>query len=295
MRKSLVALMFLAASTSFADPPQGTDGVGFKGIYRGQAVSSLPSTITKDGYRIDYRGDHAGDFFVVNVTGENSVVYFDVSYVAKRRTLAEALAEHSFSRAPRVRLAYPDTRYGKPQHVLDLDHGIWYETKDGSAAPDAIVSKVTYLMIGAPVLNSHRGLLSEADVLALFEAGKHLKFNPMEIPLDSKDQQSVSATNEKSGDWRSTCDAQARHAEAAMTARQSGVSMADTMLHVDVAIAKLALVDHPDAHRAGKALKEITISAYDEPRYSTKEGQRRSVEEFRDRIYMDCVKRLRPK
>jgi hypothetical protein len=80
-----------------------------------------------------------------------------------------------------------------------------------------------------------------------------------------------------------------------MNARQSGVSLADTMIHVDVAVAKLALIDHPDAHRAGKALKEITISAYDQPRYSTKESQRRIVEEFKEKIYLDCVKRLRPK
>lgn len=37
----------------------------------------------------------------------------------------------------------------------------------------------------------------------------------------------------------------------------------------------------------------LIIMAYDSPRYSTEEMQKRSVDEFRDQAYLSCAKILR--
>lgn len=85
-----------------------------------------------------------------------------------------------------------------------------------------------------------------------------------------------------SGDWGSTCDSVGELAEIIMTKRHEGVSMSQLM-----EIARTE--DGP-----GSELVQIMVTmAFDRPRFETVEVQRRSIEEFRDDLYLMCVKRLK--
>ena len=84
----------------------------------------------------------------------------------------------------------------------------------------------------------------------------------------------------QAGDWRETCGDLGELATTIMKNRQSGVSMSKMMDAI--------------AGKDGGALPEkLIISAYDSPRYSTQRMQKRTVEEFRDEVYLGCVKAMR--
>jgi hypothetical protein len=82
--------------------------------------------------------------------------------------------------------------------------------------------------------------------------------------------------NQKELEERKRCDLIGQIAEAVMERRQEGVSMSKMM---------------GVPYKAGDALVEsLVIAAYDSPRFHTKEMQERSVQEFRDRAYLQCAK-----
>lgn len=80
-------------------------------------------------------------------------------------------------------------------------------------------------------------------------------------------------------DWRELCGSLGELAEAVMSGRQSGMPMAN------------AINTAPDnAYR--DMFEKLVIAAYTKPRYSTEGMQKRSVEEFRDEIYLGCAKSM---
>lgn len=82
----------------------------------------------------------------------------------------------------------------------------------------------------------------------------------------------VLATPAFGQDW---CKLLANVAETIMLCRQEGVPMEQVM----------------DA-TAIVAFVEVVIDAYDRPRFSTDELQRKAVSDFRDFYYLECVKAL---
>jgi hypothetical protein len=80
-------------------------------------------------------------------------------------------------------------------------------------------------------------------------------------------------------DWRITCESLGKLATNVMTSHQSGTSMSELM--------KLA--------NGNDFIEKIIISAYESPRYSSKKMQDRSTGQFRDKIYLECVHRLKDK
>lgn len=83
-------------------------------------------------------------------------------------------------------------------------------------------------------------------------------------------------------DWRAMCNSVASIAETIMKARQDGVSMAKMM-------------EIPEPEGSNGLGEGLIIAAYESPRYSTEEMQTRSIEEFRDKAYLQCVKAIKPK
>lgn len=76
---------------------------------------------------------------------------------------------------------------------------------------------------------------------------------------------------------RKLCDLTSSTAEIVMRKRQAGVSMKKMM--------EVTANEPP-----GSIGESLVITAYDSPRYHTKEMQERSVEDFRDEAYLRCVK-----
>lgn len=80
-------------------------------------------------------------------------------------------------------------------------------------------------------------------------------------------------------DWRELCGSFGELAEVVMSARQSGVPMA-------ILINSVA----DNAYR--DVFEKMVIAAYNMPRYSTEGMQKRSVEDFRDKVYLGCAKSM---
>jgi len=78
-------------------------------------------------------------------------------------------------------------------------------------------------------------------------------------------------------DWLWECASLGKLAEQIMTDRQNGISRA-TMI---------------GAVQSKYLFEYMIIEAYDVPRYSTDRMQKKSIEEFRDRIYQECVEATR--
>jgi hypothetical protein len=76
---------------------------------------------------------------------------------------------------------------------------------------------------------------------------------------------------------RKLCDLTSSTAETVMRKRQAGVSMTKMM--------EVTANEPP-----GSIGESLVITAYDSPRYHTKEMQERSVEDFRDKAYLRCAK-----
>lgn len=75
-------------------------------------------------------------------------------------------------------------------------------------------------------------------------------------------------------DCRDFCDVMARAGEVIMNAHQKGYPM-QRMIRT--------------YSGAGDAIDELIIVAYDSPRYSIEESQQRVIEEYRDKVYLECV------
>ena len=85
------------------------------------------------------------------------------------------------------------------------------------------------------------------------------------------------------GDWRELCGTIEKLATTIMKGRQSGMSMAKMM--------EITAEKHIEG--VTDLLEKLIIAAYDSPRYNTKSIQKRTVEEFRDKVYLKCVKSIR--
>lgn len=76
-----------------------------------------------------------------------------------------------------------------------------------------------------------------------------------------------------------TCDLVNKLAHSIMDARQRGVDMAEAM--------RLA-----NESEIADLIKPIIIAAYEKPRYSVEENQRNAVTDFKNSVYLVCVKSL---
>lgn len=89
-------------------------------------------------------------------------------------------------------------------------------------------------------------------------------------------------TSAYADDWSKTCELYSQLAETIMTSRQAGVPMANQMK-----IAK--------GENGSDVMVQLIINAYDKPRYNTEDMQQKSIENYRDDIYLACVKELKDK
>ena len=80
--------------------------------------------------------------------------------------------------------------------------------------------------------------------------------------------------DEVSDKLREVCNTMNDTAGTIMGNRQDGRSMSDLM--------KLA--------NGNKIIEELIIAAYDSPRYRTKAHQTKSVEDFKNEVFLDCIK-----
>ena len=71
-------------------------------------------------------------------------------------------------------------------------------------------------------------------------------------------------------------------AESIMNARQVGVSM-ETMMRV------IGESNYESGSELEESIESMIIAAYKEPRYSGEGMQKRTTEEFRDKVYRECV------
>ena len=81
------------------------------------------------------------------------------------------------------------------------------------------------------------------------------------------------------GDWPRICATFGKVAEKIMTERQGGISRTQMIQSV----------------RGDSLFEYIVVQAYKVPRISTDRMQKKSIEEFRDRIYLECVNATRLK
>jgi hypothetical protein len=81
------------------------------------------------------------------------------------------------------------------------------------------------------------------------------------------------------GDWPRICATFGKVAEKIMTERQGGISRTQMIQSV----------------RGDSLFEYIVVQAYKVPRISTDRMQKKSIEEFRDRIYLECVNAARLK
>lgn len=77
------------------------------------------------------------------------------------------------------------------------------------------------------------------------------------------------------------CAATAKTARSVMGARQEGVP-AEKMMEPVLAM--------PDTSRSKEFLREMTMQAYERPRFHTPEMQAREIEEFGVKFYMTCMR-----
>lgn len=80
-------------------------------------------------------------------------------------------------------------------------------------------------------------------------------------------------------DKADTCDLVNKLAHSIMDARQRGVDMAEAM--------RLA-----NESSISDLIKPIIIAAYEKPRYSVEENQRNAVTDFKNAVYLVCVKSI---
>jgi hypothetical protein len=75
-------------------------------------------------------------------------------------------------------------------------------------------------------------------------------------------------------DCRDYCDVMARAGGVIMNAHQKGYPMQKMI---------------GTYSGAGDTIDELIIVAYDSPRYSTEESQQIAIEEYREKVYLECV------
>ncbi len=73
----------------------------------------------------------------------------------------------------------------------------------------------------------------------------------------------------------STCESYSNLAKTVMTARQGGIPMSEVM------------------NTISEITKQLAITAYEKPRFTSDGYKTKSIEDFRDKAYLDCVKAAR--
>jgi len=77
------------------------------------------------------------------------------------------------------------------------------------------------------------------------------------------------------------CNSMAEFAKTIMQLRQGGAPINEVMNFIESA------EDKPEVY---KVMKSITIMAYDTPRYSTPSIKEKTINEFYNTIYVNCIK-----
>ena len=83
--------------------------------------------------------------------------------------------------------------------------------------------------------------------------------------------------NADDDDWQEICQGWGTLAEAVMDGRQAGVSMQD-------------MIDAVITEDTDSLILDLVIEAYESPRYSVPENQRREIQDFKNKWYLGCVK-----
>lgn len=88
----------------------------------------------------------------------------------------------------------------------------------------------------------------------------------------------VSAAPTATNEMIEKCSGISKLAEAVMTKRQEGVAMSDLMKAAS------------DGAEPDQLLVRMITAAYEKQRFRTPENKRREVEDFRDQLYLGCIK-----
>ena len=81
----------------------------------------------------------------------------------------------------------------------------------------------------------------------------------------------------QANDWRALCGDISGLASQVMKSRQSGIPMS-------------AMIQ---ATQGDSMMENMIISAFETPRYSSEKVKKRTIEDFRDKIYLECIKALK--
>lgn len=87
---------------------------------------------------------------------------------------------------------------------------------------------------------------------------------------------SQAAFSEQKRSLLSLCGVISEFAEVTMESRQSGTPMSKLM----------------EAANGEKSMESIIIRAYEKPRFRTNEMKQQTIENYRDAIYLACIKEL---
>lgn len=89
----------------------------------------------------------------------------------------------------------------------------------------------------------------------------------------------ISISLQAKEDWRASCKVYAKLAYETMDARQSGISMVDMI----------------EAAEGQSSIEQVITAAYEVPRYSTERYREQAIQDFTDKVYLGCVKKLQRK
>ncbi|MCO6427541.1 hypothetical protein [Nitrosomonas communis] len=89
----------------------------------------------------------------------------------------------------------------------------------------------------------------------------------------------VQSAQSHANDLQSWCESISKLGAAIMSSRQSGVAMSEIMKQKFF-----------ESQKLNNLIEAMTINAFEEPRYHSEEMQKRSVEDFRNSVYLECTK-----
>lgn len=89
----------------------------------------------------------------------------------------------------------------------------------------------------------------------------------------------VNATEENTVSRAEICESYARYAELVMELRQIGAPLSNILAPLG-----------SDSSTEKEVMREIVLLAYEEPRYTTEAVQKREIQDFRNRIHVNCLR-----
>jgi len=150
---------------------------------------------------------------------------------------------------------------------------IWLMTKIILAAlPAAILAGLILVMLGSFVGGVFSGFskYSSDDVASISSSALD---SPDDLELSSSETQSERPDRREIAEQ---CRRYEEFAETLMQGRQAGVPMSTALGTTD-----------------NELLNHLVVSAYEKPRYGTENMQQREVEDFRNEVYLECIKNMR--